>query len=152
MIVDLISQAEKYYSLGKGIEQALKYLATTDFSLLEKGKYEIIPDTLYAIVNEYETVDAASQQMESHKKYIDVQYMVHGEELIGHDFLNQQTISKSYDAEEDFMLYADAPKFYSKFTKGMFAIFYPTDLHMPNIQIHESIPVKKVVMKLAVTS
>ena len=150
MILDLIIHAEKYYSLGKGIEQALKYLSSTDFSNLEKGKHEIIPDKLYGIINEYDTVDASMEQMESHKKFIDVQFIVSGEELIGHDFLHQQTISKEYDPETDFMLYTDLPKFFSKLTTGMFAIFYPTDLHMPNLKIDNPLSVKKVVMKVSI--
>lgn len=151
MIIDLLSNAEKYYNLDTKIFRALQYLQTTNFSNIEKGKYEVEANKIFALVNEYKTVNAATNQMESHLKFIDVQFIVTGEELIGHGFLANQTISKKYDKKNDYMLYADAPQFFSKFTAGMFAIFYPTDLHMPNLQVNKSILVKKVVLKVAVS-
>jgi YhcH/YjgK/YiaL family protein len=150
MIIDLLSSAHLYYNQGPLFKQAFEYLAQTDFSKVEKGKYELDGQNLFAIVNEYDTVNPDDQQMESHKKYIDIQYIVTGEERIGHDFLKSQTPSKAYDAEKDFMLFGEKPAFFSVLQQGMFAIFFPHDLHMPNIKVAAPSFVKKVVIKVAV--
>ena len=150
MILDLLSNAPLYYNQGPLFKKAFEYLAQTDFSKVEKGKYELDGQNLFAIVNEYDTVSPDNEQMESHKKYIDIQYIVTGAERIGHDFLTTQTPSKAYDNEKDFMLFGEKPTFFSVIQQGMFAIFFPHDLHMPNIKIDAPSFVKKVVIKVAV--
>lgn len=150
MILDKLANAQRYYCLGPKFEKAFQYLADTDFSTLAKGKYEIDGTDIFAIVNEYDTIEVAGEQMESHKKYIDIQYMVNGEEQIGHDFLQGQTPSKAYDEEKDFMLFGEKPSFFTRLAAGSFAIFFPTDLHMPNLKVEASIPVKKIVIKVSV--
>ena len=150
MIIDLLSNAHLYYNQGARFKKAFEYLAATDFSKVEKGKYELDGANLFAIVNEYDSVSPDNEQMESHKKYIDIQYIVSGAERIGHDFLQQQTPSKAYDDEKDFMLFAEKPSFFSVLRQGMFAVFFPHDLHMPNIMIDKASFVKKVVIKVRV--
>ncbi len=147
MILDALQHSARYTVLGERIAKAFDYLHNTDFSTVEKGKYELDGDNLFAVVNEYDTVEATNEKMESHKKYIDVQYIVSGEEKFGHAFLHNQSPSKAYDEEKDFMLFDEAPDFFSVATTGMFAIFYPTDLHMPGITLHKATKVKKVVVK-----
>jgi len=150
MIIDLLSNAHLYYNQGPLFKKAFEYLAQTDFSKVEKGKYELDGQNLFAIVNEYDSVSPDNEQMESHKKYIDIQYIVTGGERIGHDFLKAQTPSKAYDEEKDFMLFGEKPSFFSVLQQGMFAIFFPHDLHMPNIMIDKAAYVKKVVIKVRV--
>lgn len=150
MVVDHLSQADKYINLHPGIAKALDYLRSTDFTKMALGRYEIDGDKLIAIVNEYATVDAATEQMEAHRKYIDVQYIVSGTEQMGIAAFRTQTISKEYDAEKDYLLVADAPHYFIRVSPGMFTIFFPTDLHMPNLIDKVSTTVRKVVMKVAV--
>jgi YhcH/YjgK/YiaL family protein len=150
MILDTLENAHLYYGLGPKFIKAFKYLNATDLASLEKGKYEIDGKDIIAIVNEYETVDPSSERMESHKKYIDVQYIVRGAELIGHDQLLEKSPSKAYDEEADYMLFSEKPSFFSRMEQNYFAIFFPTDLHMPNIRIDQPAQVKKVVIKISV--
>jgi YhcH/YjgK/YiaL family protein len=152
MVIDHIDNANKYYALGKGIEKALRYLQSTDFTVMPKDKYVLDGEQLFAIVNEYDTVDPLNEQMEAHKKYVDVQFIVQGEECIGHATLQNQTITKPYSDVDDYLLVLDPPKFFSKLTAGMFSIFYPTDLHAPNLHTDKMHFVKKVVIKVAVES
>lgn len=150
MIIDTLQNAALYYGLGAKFVKAFDYLQQTDFTKVEKGKYEIDGKAIFAIVNEYDTIATDGEQMESHRQYIDIQYIVSGEELIGHDFLQTKTPSKAYEEENDFMLFADTPVFFSKLQQGMFAVFFPGDLHMPNIKVKDPLPVKKVVIKISV--
>lgn len=150
MIIDTLQHAHLYEVLGPRFVKAFAYLRQPGLVALEKGKYEIDGQDIFAIVNEYDTVDAATEQMEAHRQHIDVQYIVHGSELIGHDILGQQEPSRAYDEAADYMLFAEKPAFFSRMDAGMFAIFFPTDLHMPNIQVTTPAPVKKVVIKIRV--
>jgi YhcH/YjgK/YiaL family protein len=150
LIIDRLENAALYYNIHTRISAAFRYLRDTDLAAIAPGKYEIDGDELFAIVQEYDTMDATTEQMESHKKYIDVQYMMQGEELVGHALLNGHAVAKEYDAENDFMLYADAPSFFTKMAAGTFMMFFPHDLHMPCIRVNETGKVKKVVVKVKI--
>jgi YhcH/YjgK/YiaL family protein len=150
MIFDSLENAARYMHLDAGIAKAFEWLQVTDLINLSPGKYFIEDENIFAMVQEYETVDAAGEQMEAHKKYIDVQYMISGDELVGLAVLKEQTISKPYEVETDFMLVKDAPSFFAKLCAGNFMIFYPTDLHMPCIMTNGPSMVKKVVVKICI--
>lgn len=150
MIIDSLQNADRYAHLGELFIKGFNYLRSTDFSSLENGKYEIEGDRLFAIVNEYDTIDAANEKMEAHRKYTDIQFWVSGEEKVGHDILDKQEIFKEYSEEEDFLLAANQPQYFSLMKAGMFAIYFPTDLHMPCITNEKVSKVKKVVLKVAV--
>lgn len=150
MIIDRLEHASRYYSINARIEAAFRYLQTTDLYNIAPGKYAIDGDNLFAIVQEYDTMDSATEQMEAHRRYIDVQYMISGAELVGHALLDGHTVAKEYDAEADFMLYADAPSFFTLMDAGTFMVFYPTDLHMPCIKDGDIAKVKKVVVKVLI--
>ena len=148
MIIDDIAYASRYYTLGSRIRQALVFLQETDFSAMQPGRYEVDGENIIAIVDEYHTKDAVTEQLESHKTYIDIQYLLEGEELIGHLLLQDQLPVAPYNPETDEMLFAEHPAFFSRLQPFMFATLYPTDLHMPGITAVTQRRVKKVVMKV----
>ena len=63
------------------INEALKYLKSIDIKALEVGKH-IINDWLYINVEEYISKPISNCRFESHKKYVDIQMMIHGIEAI----------------------------------------------------------------------
>lgn len=148
MIIDALKNIDRYKTLHPLFEKAFDFLKHTDLASITLGKHVIDGDDVFAIVQEYKTLDAAKEQMESHRKYVDVQYVVNGTELVGLAALNEQKVSKPYDAESDFMLYADEPSFFAELSAGTFMIFFPTDLHMPCIQKEKPAAVKKIVVKV----
>lgn len=146
MIIDHISKANLYNGLGDKINRALDYLRSTDFSLLKPGRYDIDGDDIFAMVNAYETRPLQEAELEAHRTYIDIQYVDKGAEKIGYAPLKNQTPSNAFNEEQDCGFYKGAPSLID-FTEGMFAIFYPTDLHMPGIG-EPATAVKKVVVKV----
>jgi len=150
MIIDTLANINRYIELHNGITKAFEWLQSIELNNLTAGKYSIEDDNVFAIVQEYKTLDAANEQMEAHKKYIDVQYIIKGEEVVGLSLLNNQTISKEYDDETDYFLVSDPPSFFATLNEENFMIFFPTDLHMPCIKINEPALVKKVVVKVRV--
>jgi YhcH/YjgK/YiaL family protein len=150
MIIDNINNASLYFNMHPLFKQAFEWLQTNDLHIIDDGKYELNGEKLFAIVQSYETKVADNEQMEAHKRYIDIQYMIEGEEQMGHCILKDQRPTKEYSAVDDYWLTDASPSFFSKLDAGNFMIFYPTDLHMPCIQTESKQTVKKVVIKVEV--
>jgi len=148
MILDKLENAKLYKSLHPLFAKAFEYIRKTDFSNLEDGKYEIENDKLFAMVQEYYTKDVSEGKPEAHRKYIDIQYIHSGVELIGIATLNNQTLI-SNEPEKDLAFYESETSFI-KLESCMFAVFFPDDLHMPGIKLNQSTKVKKVVIKVLV--
>ena len=149
MITDKLSNSHLYSGLGERINKAFDYLNNSDFSKIEPGKYEIDGENIFALVNEYNTKDESEGKLESHKKYIDVQFVAKGKELMGYAPLGNQKVIDEYNEQNDITFFSGEQSFV-KVDEGMFAIFFPTDIHMPGIKFGEKSYVKKVVIKVKV--
>lgn len=148
MIFDRIENASLYTVLGPKVAKAFRYLESTDCTRLPPGRYDIEGDELFAMVNAYETKDRAECELEGHRQYIDLQYMVMGAEWIGYAPLGNQPLSVIQEPEEDCLFYQGEASFVL-LEQGMFALLFPDDLHMPCVRAgHEQ--VKKVVVKIRV--
>lgn len=148
MIYDRIENAHLYTGLGPRLAQAFDFIRTGNPGRLAPGRYALDGDDLFAIVDEYETKDRRDCELEGHLRYIDLQYMVGGEELIGYAPLREQAASLINPPEEDCRFYRGEASLVL-LERGMFAIFYPTDLHMPCVRAGCE-RVKKVVVKIRV--
>jgi len=150
MILDKIENIELYFPLGERIKQALVYIRETDFTKLKEGRYYLDSNKLFALVNEYKTKDISECIMEAHKKYIDLQYMYNGCEMIAYSILTNQKPTKSYDSENDYGLYKPEDFSLIKLEQDTFVVFFPDDLHMPSIKCNESESIKKIVVKILI--
>lgn len=148
MIVDRIENYHLYEGLGARIRLALEHLRNAAFDHSEAGRCDLDGDNLFVIVNDCETVSRKTGQLEGHRKYIDVQYMVQGTEWIGYAPLTGQIITAAYDDESDCILYDREATFF-RFETGMFAVFFPQDLHLPGTS-EEPTSVRKVVVKVKI--
>jgi YhcH/YjgK/YiaL family protein len=149
MIIDRIENAPRYYALGKGITAALEYIKNNDLSSLLPGSYDIIKDKIRMIVFEYEQKSTDRVKMEAHRKNIDVQYWLGGSEMMGYAPLLSQSILEPFDEEKDFGNYLAEASF-SKLEQGMFAIYFPTDLHTAVLDEQCKSHVRKIVFKVIV--
>lgn len=135
------------------IRQALRFLQATDFSKLPDGKIEI-DDGMYANLQRYETRIPESGKPEAHRQYVDVQYVVEGEEELGWCPLHPRLqVYTPYDAEKDLIFYQDLEPTGSTVPlhKGDFAVLYPQDVHRPCGSLNlEPSHVTKVVVKVRV--
>ena len=85
---------------------------------------------------------------ESHRKYIDLQYLIQGEELIEVSPTHKLSITHNYNEEKDYALYNNDIHGSSLYMKpGMIAIFFPEDGHMPGLIKTESSKIIKSVVK-----
>ncbi|WFE68321.1 YhcH/YjgK/YiaL family protein [Thiomicrospira sp. R3] len=147
MIIDRIENAKLYKGLHPSVDQALDYIATTpraELDQLKPGRYTLSPQ-LDAIIDEYETQSSEGKDYEAHKTFIDVQFILAGEEYMGVAPLVNQTPVHAYNPDKDFALYQVSGQMF-KVKAGMFVIFFPTDLHLPSIGMPAK-HVRKLVMK-----
>jgi len=148
MVIDKIENYKLYEGLGERIAKGLKYIKDTDLLQTESGTYKIDGDNIFAMVQEYDTKELCDAKLEGHFKYIDIQYVIRGVERMGVTPMRDQALISKND-EDDYAFYeGDAPLFVVE--AGMFAIFFPGDLHMPCIKVNEISNVKKVVVKVRV--
>jgi YhcH/YjgK/YiaL family protein len=153
MIVDTLANHHLYTSLSVRLEKALSHLAATDFSQKAVGNYELDGKDIFVIVNDYDTKPRETQPFEVHQQYIDVQYVVSGEEEFGYLPLADQVPSKPYYEPHDYANFDYASNkddaAFIPLKAGMFAIFFPEDIHMPGT-LATANAVRKVVIKVRV--
>ena len=148
MIFDSLSNYENYKQLGT-VAKMIEFCNNTDFSKMEKGRHEVDGDNCYFMVQEYQT-KVGGGLSESHDKYIDIQVIVEGTEVIGVTQRDLAGTPTEKNPDSDYCLYdCDTQRFTLK--AGDFAVFFPNDVHMPGVSTtDEPTPVKKVVVKVKI--
>jgi YhcH/YjgK/YiaL family protein len=148
MVIDKIENSQLYAGLSERIAKAFEYINTTDLQNTEEGKYEVDGKNVLAIVQEYNTKNLEDCKLESHFEHIDIQYMISGTELMGVNILSNQIPHTVID-EKDVAFYENESTDF-ELTQGMFAIFFPDDLHRPCIKNGANSKVKKLVVKIRI--
>lgn len=147
MILDKIENADFYTAISENLKKGFDYLKSTDFKNAEVGKYEIDGKEVFAMVSEYDSKAHEDCRPEAHRAYADIQYIISGREAIGYTPLNGQTATTEFNAEKDIIFYS-GETVQVNLEAGMFAVFFPQDVHRPCMQIDGPEKVKKVVVKV----
>lgn len=139
-------------ALSPVLQKGLGYLKNTDLCNLSLGRHDIEGDKMFALVSEYEVEPKDTKQPESHEKYIDIQYVARGEELICCSFLSSQCeISQDELRERDIKFYSQVgQEIPLVLIPGRYAILFPSDIHRPGCINVQRQNVKKIVIKIAV--
>ena len=82
MILDSIKNISRYENLNIDFKAIVKFIDRVTNENLDNGRYDIKGDKLFALVQSYETKDINECKLESHKKYIDIQYIQKGTEVM----------------------------------------------------------------------
>jgi YhcH/YjgK/YiaL family protein len=161
MIIDKIENIEKYSLClpcqREGDREAVEGFSAKVIDFLinltpetPAGRYEIA-DGIYANVDEYEPKNYENCKFEAHKKYIDIQMVLSGEENLEYRCADGLKISEEYDEKRDIMFFENPEEKsdYVHLTPFKFALIYPHEAHKPQIKTVSSF-VKKVVVKIKV--
>lgn len=145
MIFDKIENLRQYDVVS---DKILEFL----FNLNENtpvGRYTI-DDKVYASVAEYNTKSHENCFFEAHKRYIDIQLLLKGEERLDFRHIDCLTVKEDYNEDKDIIFYTDTETLGSvKLIPDYFAMLYPQDAHRPQMNsTSESQCVKKVVIKI----
>ena len=149
MVIDHIQNTTLYSGLSPEIRSALDYLSKTDFEGMEPGRYDIDGDKVFALVQKYDPVPREKGMWEAHRRYIDLQYVAEGGEVMGYAPLDSLAVTQPYSEDSDCALLEGSGNFFEA-PAGTFALFYPQDAHMPCLAGEIPQPVTKVVVKIAV--
>ena len=150
MIFGNIHTLNEYPFLEKGIQECFEYARTHDLMSFEKGSHEIDGDRLYVNIVEYTTTNASDRFWEAHKNYLDVHFMLHGEEQIDLNFIQNMDV-KEFVEKDDF-LPMDGEKNASVILHdGDFLICYPSDGHRTAVAVTEPVTIKKAIFKVRIS-
>lgn len=142
------SLAVQYNKNQRHWNQALTFLKTANLAELPKGKQELEGEHVYISVDEYTTKDLENTRYESHKKYLDIQYVIRGVEVMGLTTLDKVEITEPYNETKDIAFYKNDVGDYLNITPESFAVFFPEDVHRPCIKADTNSVVKKIVVKI----
>lgn len=116
----------------------------------ETGRVELTGGA-FALEQVYIPKPRAEGFFESHRKYIDVQVVVAGAELMELADTSRLEMSEAYNPDRDFTKYADITgATVLKMGPGDAAIFFPNDGHMPALHWRGTGLVRKTVVKVPV--
>lgn len=153
MIVTTLAHLEDQVVMTPALQAACKFLQNLDPGTLQDGRFTIDGDRVFAIISSYTPKKVESQvEMEGHRRYIDLQYLVHGDEEIGWAPTEQVKEIVSYQSESDAWqgeLPSDAVT-WVRLTSGQLAVLYPSDAHAPQHAFGSPKPVRKIVVKVIV--
>ncbi|MDU2065052.1 MAG: YhcH/YjgK/YiaL family protein [Sporomusaceae bacterium] len=153
MIIGRVDQTvEEVKRYGEVFHYALKYLKDTDFSSLQEGRYEL-EKGIFALLQKYQAKSFAESRPENHVKYIDIQYIVAGQEQIGWALLTPAAVvTEDLLQDKDLCFYSTVEtEVMTTLTAGMFAIYFPEDVHRPGVRVGDHADVvTKVVVKIPV--
>lgn len=148
MIVDKISNQDLYTGIHKKFPLVFDFIKNNDLSTIDLGKHLIEDENVFVIVMEYTTQPLSECKPETHKKYIDIQYMINGEENIGLKTHYDEIPTTAYNQEGDFMFYTLEKLPMLPLKENHFAVFFPDDIHQTMIQIDSPKTLRKAVFKI----
>lgn len=151
MILGHLHQIQTIHSSTSAeIELALQHLRDTDYLQVAPGKYPIDGTRMFAIVQDPITQNWDLGFPEFHERHIDVQCLLSGEEALGFLPANPNlNPTDNFLAERDIAFVAQQ-EYETKIilTPGMYAVFFPGELHRPCRAVNQAMQIKKVVIKI----
>ena len=145
--INKVKFATQYHLNKTYWDKAFAFLKDTDLQTLTVGRHVIDSDNVFAIVQEAPTKDYDKTAFESHLNYIDLQYVIRGEEMMGRTAVDSVKVDKPYNEKVDIAFYTGEGKIYTVKENG-FLLFFPGEAHRPNITPGGNKVVKKIVIKI----
>ena len=87
MIFGNVRNLHEYPFLEQAVQACFEYAKTHDLRAMEKGSHPIQGDDLFVNLVEYTTTDADKRFWEAHRQYLDLHFMLQGEEQIDLNFI-----------------------------------------------------------------
>ena len=147
MIFSNLSQADRYAPLHPLFPRVFDYIRNNDLYALAPGRYPIVGDDLFAIVEHVPGRTREMARLECHRRYIDIQLVLDGIDEMGWkplaDCFNPVS---DYSAEKDIQFFLDAPASWIATPPDAFCIFFPEDAHAPLVSAGN---IRKVIFKIA---
>jgi YhcH/YjgK/YiaL family protein len=147
MIKGNLKTLDFYKKLFPKCDKAFDFLKTVSVSM-ENKKYEIA-DGIHAMIFDSIPKLPKDRKFEIHEKYIDVQYIIDGYDIIGFKPVDEcGEIEIPYNEERDITFYGvQEPDYQVRIKNGDFVMIFPEEAHSPESGDRVS---KKVVVKVRI--
>ena len=134
MIVDRVKNINLYFKFSERLAKGLEVLKTPGLAEKEDGKYEVDGDNIYYMISRYKTKNVSEAKFETHKKYIDIQAVLKGKEIIGYAHLSE--LKETVPYKEDIQFFETPADYLElKLSAGMFAVLFPDDWAYAGMQL-----------------
>jgi len=152
MIVSDLNHISRQAAPSPNLQKAIHFLRSPDIQMLPDGRVEIDGERVFALVQRFQTKWVATPKFECHKKYIDIQFILSGEEIIGWAPAELMEITAAYDAGKDISFGTVAKGQWTPvhLQAGQMAVLYPEDGHAPKMALRNPSTVMKIVVKVMV--
>jgi len=132
MIIDRLEESGRYTGVHPLFARAFRTLGRSDLSSLGEGTHTIEGDRLYLVIARSEGAGTERAVLEAHRKYIDIQFVIEGTDVIGWRPLREcAQVRQPYDAQKDVELYGEKPLSWNTVQGPVFAVYFPCDAHAP---------------------
>lgn len=101
------------------------------------------------VVMQGTTLPADGGEAEAHRQYLDIQYVISGQEVVGWAPLDKLTPTVPFDAEKDVGFYSGEYE-YIRIAPGYCYVVFPEDAHLPSRHLETANEYTKIVVKLKV--
>ena len=146
MIVCPWKDLKRYASVIPGLEEAMA--AVEKLESFEPATYPLSGSNKI-LVQKVTTKDAGTSQLEAHREFLDIQYILKGKELVGWAPVDTLTATEEYNSAKDKCMYT-GKNYLMEIAEGYCYVVYPEDAHAPSVHIGEGGEVNKIVIKLKV--
>ncbi len=149
MILDELTNADRYLTVHPGFAAAFDFLRSGGWREMPAGKHPLDGERLWVNIVEAPGKGQATARLEIHRDFIDIQFAAVGTDIIGWSPTARCTTEDgAFNTAKDLGFFTDRPATWLTVAPGDFAIFYPEDAHAP---MAADGPLRKVVVKVAVT-
>ncbi len=150
MILDTQSNLGRYAALFRGFDPARLFAWLETCGDLEAGtRVDFAGERVFASVNKLDTVPAGASRWETHREYVDLQYILDGGEIIGWAPARTLLVDGDYDIARDVQFYRPSSAHMAlPMVPGKFVFLWPADAHKPGVADGVHGFVRKVVVKV----
>ncbi len=133
----------------KQIQEAIFYLKNLEIENIPVGKRITVNENFSYSILKYNTKPERICGLESHRKCIDIQIIISGEEILDISDISRLTLKEDYDYEKDLIIWHVSTRMVRTTLKaGDYIVLYPEHAHRGGIMTTESSEVVKIVGKI----
>lgn len=143
MIIDTLEHLRNYVAMNPLFEEVLNFINQHDMTKLIAGRHDIKGNDVFVNIQEAKGKTVSEAVLEYHRKMIDIQVPISGEETYGYSPLEDLPEAEYKEDIDMALLPGVKPQQYVTCRPGQFVVFFPQDAHAPFItdaqQLHKAI-------------
>ena len=140
MIYASLNAKKGNYQYPAAINTALEFLAKPETAELPVGRYELDGDNIFVLIQ--------NKRAESHRNYIDIQYLFTGKEVQGYAPLLPGVTGEEPAGKDNIFYETVENEQFVTLHPGEFTVYFTNDIHRPNCTMDEPVNIHKAVVKI----